>query len=351
MNVTNTALFLFSFIFIQVHSATADVVKIGTLAELSGPYARLGEDCRKGYEVAKKGAPSSIQILFGDSQSNPKVGLTEFRRMVNGEKASVIVTTRSPVALALNPLSLQQKIPLIGVVGHPRFTRDNQFAVRVYPSAFDEAEGLVAALGNEPALATINVEDEYFLGLRDSFHEMVGRDKIVFSETVSPLEQEFSSIINRVKVKNPTAILLNVAPTQIGPVLKSIRNVGLRGKLFSNFLIGAADIRSSLGPLAEGIVFVESDYHQPLFLKTLRELNGSSDTSPIGYGCYVGLTYALQLMEGAAARGTPLLDNLSNTSSVTTLDGVIAIRNREAKFQIITRVVKQGRAVIAKSKL
>jgi hypothetical protein len=56
-------------------------------------------------------------------------------------------------------------------------------------------------------------------------------------------------------------------------------------------------------------------------------------------------------MEGVAARGTPLLDNLSNTSSITTLDGVIAIRNREAKFQLITRVVKQGRVVIAKSKL
>jgi ABC-type branched-subunit amino acid transport system substrate-binding protein len=334
--------FLLTFTLLDALHASAEHSTIGTLAELSGPYARLGEDCRRGYEVAKKSASSSTLIAFGDNQSDPKVGLTEYRRMVNSEKASIVVTTRSPVALALNPISFQQRIPLIGVVGQPRFTSDNPYAVRVYPSAANEAKGLAIAAAKEVSIATINLEDEYFLGLKASFEEQVGQHKIIFSEVVAPTNQEFSSILYRIKSKSPTAIFINVAPSQIGLVLRAMSNIGLKAKIYSNFLIGAADIRTSLGSLAEGVVFVELNYQQPAFLKALYEMNGSTDTSPIGYGCYIGLTYALQLLEQSKKEGVSLTDLLSTKVDIQTLDGAISIKDREAKFQLVTKVIKQG---------
>lgn len=318
---------------------------IGTLAELTGAYARLGDDCRKAYEVAKRNAPPTVKVLFGDNQSDPKIGITEFRRMVTAEHASIVVTTRSPVGLALNPLSLQQKIPLIGVIGHPRFIKENPYAIRVFPSAADEAQGLANAVtqNNENSIATISLEDEYFLGLKNAFEAIVGNDKIVLSKTIAPTEQDFATLLAQIKEKSPSALFLNVSPAQHGPFIKRLREMEIKAHIYANFLIGSADVRKGLSALADGVIFVEPEYEKPAFLKALAEQSGSSDSSPIGYGCYVGLTYALQLADHAASRRIAPIDAISSLAQITTLDGPITIQDREAKFKVVTKLIRDGR--------
>lgn len=323
---------------------SAEVTTIGVLAELSGPYARLGSDCRQAYEVALQSAPPSVRVVFGDNQSDPKVGISEFRRMVNVEGASIIVTTRSPVGLALNPLSLQSKVPLIGVIGHPRFTSENPYAIRVYPSAADEAEGLAALVRSNmtSSLAVVTVEDEYFLGLKDAFEAKLGHDKIVVSETVAATEHSFGTVAARIKAKSPSALFINVAPTQMGSLLKRMREIGINIPIYSNFLVGSSDVRKELGPLAEGMMFVEVDYQKAGFLKLLSQQSRSSETSPIGYGCYVGLTYALQLVEYATTNKVSLVEAQKRANQITTSDGAILLREREAKFDLKTKVIRNG---------
>ena len=138
-----------------------------TLAR-QGCWGRLG-----GYEIAVGQFDNEVRTLFGDNQSDPKAAISEFRRLVDSEQIEILVTTRSPVGLALNPLSVQKKVPLIGVIGHPRFTIENPYAVRVFPSARDEADVLAAAMKskNDERLAIVSNEDEYFLALKEAIEK------------------------------------------------------------------------------------------------------------------------------------------------------------------------------------
>ncbi len=62
--------------------ARGDDRAIGALSELSGNFARLGEDCRKGYEIGRMQNPSAARVIYGDNQSDPKAAISEYHRMV-----------------------------------------------------------------------------------------------------------------------------------------------------------------------------------------------------------------------------------------------------------------------------
>lgn len=329
------------------YSARAEVPTIGALAELSGAFARFGEDCRRGYDIAQSSGTATARVLFGDNQSVPKAGIAEFHRLVNSQGAGLIVTSRSPVGLALNPLSVQRKIPLIGVVGHPRFVKENPYSVRVFPSAADEAAALAAYVQSqgESRIAEVSLEDEYFVGLRNEFEQRMGKGTIVFSESVAPTEQDFSSLMLRLRAKSPSAILANVGPAQMVPLIIKIKQAGLQTKIYANFLVGTGDIRKALGQQAEGVVFAELDYDKPEFLKAVALRSSDLPLSPLGYSCYVALRYAFELERTSQRENISLLDAIPRIERVATLDGPVEFSAREARFRVVPKTVRGGKSV------
>lgn len=330
--------------FAYCNAAAAEPSTIGAMSELTGPFARFGEDCRRGYELAQSSSSADIRIVYGDNQNDPKVGISEFRRMVDTEHASMIVTSRSPVALALNPLSVQQKLPLIGVVSHPRLIPDNPYALRAFPSSKDEGQTLAAYVKKigETRIATISIEDEFFVGLKNEFESHFEKAQIVFSETIAPTESDFASLLLRIKSKAPSAIFVNLGPGQLTPFINKVNEAGITAHLYSNFLIGSADIRKALGERANGIVFAELDFDKPEFQKASRAKFGSASLTPLGYSCYVGLQLAFEIHRIAAERGISLLNAEPLVKEIPTLDGAVPVVTREAKFTVLPKKITAG---------
>lgn len=327
----------------HVSFAGADAPAIGALADLTGSFARLGEDCRGGYEVAVRTSGGNSKVIFGDNQNDPKVGISEFRRMRETAQVTSVVTTRSPVGLALNSLSAKEQIPLIGIVGHPRFTTENPFAIRVFPSARDEALTLAQDVDRTGStVATISLEDEYFLGLRDAFVQNLRKSSIILSETISPQDSDFGTLLAKLKTKPPQVIFLNAGPSQIPVFVHKIRELQIPAKLYSNFLIGSRDVISSLGDDGQGIRFAELDYQQPEFVRTFEALNGKAPLSPLSYACYVALTYAFELKEDERTAG-----GLAKSKQIQTLDGAISFVNREGRFPVALKLLKGGEVIKA----
>jgi branched-chain amino acid transport system substrate-binding protein len=157
--------------------------KLGLMAELSGPFAGNGEDCRRGYETARSGfAPGdlvggrAVQFIYGDSRGDPKSGVAEFSRLVEAEQVLAVVTNRSQIAMALAPLSGRRGVPLLATAGAEGFTEANKYAFRFWPTAEHESRALakkVIELGyKETALLTSN--DEYNLSLTKYFRVNYG---------------------------------------------------------------------------------------------------------------------------------------------------------------------------------
>ena len=333
------SLFLLLGWILPLSSAAAQSKVIGALADVTGSFARLGEDCRGGYEVAIQSSDVKAKVIFGDNQNDPKVGISEFRRMADSEHVSLVVTTRSPVALALNSLSTREKLPLIGIVGHPRFVAENPYAIRVFPSAMDEAKVLVGDIDHEgQTVAIISLEDEYFLGLRDAFIQNLQSSLLVFNETVSPKDLEFSTLIAKVKAKSPKAVLLNAGPNQIPVLVRKMREMGIESSLYSNFLVGAQDVISALGADGEGLRYAELDYERPRFVDAFNRTTGKKPLSPLSYACYVAMSYAIEL------RGEEMsAESLARPKVIETLDGPISFLKREGQFAVVLKAIHNGR--------
>jgi len=71
-----------------------------------------------------------------------KTAVSEFNRLVNVEKALAVITTRSQIALTLNPLSAARKIPLLATAGAEAFISGNPYAFRFFPTTELESRAL-----------------------------------------------------------------------------------------------------------------------------------------------------------------------------------------------------------------
>ena len=87
--------------------ATAQTVKIGYLATLSGPAAQLGIDSVDGFKLALRQLNGklggvAVELVVVDDQLKPEVGVEQAKRLIEKEQTPVIVgTTFSNVLMAI----------------------------------------------------------------------------------------------------------------------------------------------------------------------------------------------------------------------------------------------------------
>ena len=121
-------------------------VAIGALIPLSGDYAPVGDDNRKGIELAlaESGENSSVSVVFGDSRTDPKTAINELRKMVRTDGVLGAFAMRSPIGMAVNPVSKSLQIPILGGVGHSDFPKQNGYAWQMWSPSDYEGGGLLS---------------------------------------------------------------------------------------------------------------------------------------------------------------------------------------------------------------
>lgn len=91
--------------FIPKLGEAADVLKIGEIEELTGVYAAVAEDQKRGSALAvdwwnRKGGVMGrkVQVLVEDNQNNPGVSVEKARKLVNEDKVAALVGTLNSAA-------------------------------------------------------------------------------------------------------------------------------------------------------------------------------------------------------------------------------------------------------------
>lgn len=135
-----------------IQPAAAQSLKIGLLAPISGPGAQIGESAQVGVEYAvsainKAGGIGGrqIELVIGDSQANPTVGVNEVRRLIEREKVKLLIgETYSQVVLATMPTLDQARIPSINVAGSESLTpQAARYSFSMLVNAKSQAELMV----------------------------------------------------------------------------------------------------------------------------------------------------------------------------------------------------------------
>ena len=123
---------------------------LGVLLPTTGRAATYGESMSNAIHLAldeahtKGSAPKGLKVVWGDSASDPKVGVRELLKLVKDDGANMVIGgCTSDVANAMLPVINRRKILLLSPsASAPELTKKSDYFFRVFPS--DELEGIRA---------------------------------------------------------------------------------------------------------------------------------------------------------------------------------------------------------------
>jgi len=353
-------IFVFQFFCAALLCAQEKEIPLGVLTELSGPFAVNGVDCKAGHESALKAFSENgkvgkykIVLVYGDSKGEGKTAVTEFNKLVAEKKVFGVLVNRSQAAMPLNPLSKLKKIPLLGVVGHPSFVSENDYAFRVYPSSKYEGPFLAENILKKgfKKIAALGLQDEYLVALQSETlnHFKSKGGEVLIDESVTENELDFISLVSRVTRANPDIIFVNFGVSQSGILIRKLREQGLKQPIISNFWIQKSDVIDAAGKDAiEGTGFVGIASELPKFEKALNEVLPGSKASSVFYACHVATALAIQAIKDSKEDikdSQSFYKALSRASELQLLDEKLPIIQREISFHLEFSNIIGGKVV------
>lgn len=343
------------------NSCLAEEVKIGMLLALTGPFADIGDDCKRGVNLAyqtktKEGMVNDyhVNFVFGDSQADPKTGISEFKRLIDQEKIIAALTMRSTIGMSINPTSKVRKIPIIGAVGHPNFTSNNEYAFRFWPSTQQEANALEEKIINlnYQNFAVITAEDDWTLALTNDFKNILEKNSknIVFNQTILPADIDFLPILTKIKQKNFDALVANLAPiNSIALFTKKAREQGIKTPIISNFWIGDKHAIETAGiNNTEGIIFPEVKLNYPKFKEKLDEINKPAKRpSGMTFSCYTGTTFILETLRNNRNinNNDSIYNAMLKTNKIELLDNTLEVKDRSINSPVVIKRISKGEVI------
>ncbi|MDJ0947472.1 MAG: ABC transporter substrate-binding protein [Alphaproteobacteria bacterium] len=172
----------------------AKPVKLGCLAPLSGFFAREGQACKRGFDLAPAiladmGMP--IEIMMGDTESNPDRARTAAEKLVNEGAEVLIGTFVSGETTAVAQVAEQRGVPhVINIAAAPKITEQGyKFVFRNFTTGpmlvingFGLMKDLFKATGSTPKTAV-------FMHVNDTFGKAMGGGvKALFPKMNMPFE-------------------------------------------------------------------------------------------------------------------------------------------------------------------
>ena len=324
-------------------------IKLGALLPLSGQYAAVGVDCQHGIEIAQSEISSSAQFEFvtADSKADATTSVSEFRKLLNVDGVIGVFAFRGPVGMAVNPLSKSAQLPLLGGVGNKDFARNNEYAFQLWPRSDVEGEYLAHEWNKRglKKVGVLTVQDDWPVAVSMGLRER-GRAlgfNFVFDQDVLPAETDFRSQVVHLRNAAPDVIFINVGLNQIAPLLKQVRELGVRAEIFSNFWLGKKDVLTAAGSTSEGVKFVEMTTSFPALTEAVKK-RFNSTPSGATLSSYVATHMFAQALSSADSK-TPhsLHARLTAITEIQTPSGVFSVKNRFVQFPLSVRIVRDGR--------
>lgn len=332
-------------------------MRIGLLTELTGPGAAgSGMYCRRGYELAEKTLLSDgrlegrrFRLFYRDSHGEGRPAVTEFKSLVNIEKVHAIVTNRSPVGMALNPLSRKAKVPLIGIVGHNDFLAGNPYSFRVWPSTGLEAEALAKAAYEQGirSVAIVSVEDEWNLSLRKEFVREFTRlgGTIGYDYTVLVDHFDFATGITKLKSNPVDAVFINLGPSQTPTFIAKLAELRVGKQLLGNSYAANPEVVEKAGTeTVEGLMLAEARMDSSAIKQALRENFGNELINQHTYTCYAGVKLLLAAFKAQPdiSSSEMLYERLKQIKSLNLFGDDIPLANRELQFPLAIKAYRKG---------
>ncbi len=236
-----------SLMFAVIHAQEV-VVQIGHVAPLSGPQAHYGKDNESGAMLAiddlnaqkiyLDGFRARFELVSEDDEANPKTGAIVAQKLCDLNMHGVVGHLNSGTTIPASRIYNQCGIPLITPSAtNPKVTLQgfgSTFRVIAHDGMLGQALANYA-FNNLKANRIVVIDDRTGYGqpLADIFAKQVKQlgGRILERHYTNDRATDFSSILTAVKRLNPDLVFYGGMDAQAGPMLRQMRQLGLRAKL------------------------------------------------------------------------------------------------------------------------
>ncbi len=250
-------------------SANELLVKIGHVAPITGDQGHLGKDNENGAQLAIDelnaegvvigGQKIKFELMKEDDQHDPKQAPIVAQRFVDAQVVGVIGHLNSGTTIPASAIYSAAGIPQISPSAtNPVYTQQGfKTAFRVI--ANDVAQG--AALGKFVAenlhakkVAIIDDQSAYGKGLADEFEKAATANgvTVVAREAGDDKTTDFSSILTKIKGKQPELVFYGGMDAQAGPLARQLKKLGISAKVIGGDGMQTPELIKLAGDNAEG---------------------------------------------------------------------------------------------------
>lgn len=251
--------------------AGSDVIKIGSVAPLTGPQTHIGKDNENGARLAVDeinakglelgGKKVKLELLGEDDQAEPKTATIVAQKLVDAGVVAVIGHLNSgttiPASRLYNDAGIPQISPSATAVAYTAQGYKTAYRVMANDAQQGKALGQFAVnrLGAKK-IAIIDDRTAYGQGLADEFEKAAKATggMIVAREFTNDRATDFSAILTSIKGKSPDLIFFGGMDPQGGPMAKQMKSLGLTAKLLGGDGLQNVNFVKLAGTDAEGVV-------------------------------------------------------------------------------------------------
>jgi branched-chain amino acid transport system substrate-binding protein len=247
-----------------------DDVKIGFAGPLTGAQAHYGKDFQNGVVLAVEemnatkpmigGKPVQFVLDSADDQADPRTGTTVAQKLVDDGIKGMLGHFNSGTTIPASRIYANAGIPQIAMATAPEYTEQGfKTAFRMMTS--DTQQGSVACTFAAKTLrmkkiAVIDDRTAYGQGLADQFVKAAkaGGATIIEREYTNDKAVDFKAILTKLKGRNPDLIYYGGADSQAAPMVKQMKQLGIKAPLMGGEMVHTPSFLKIGGPAAEGTI-------------------------------------------------------------------------------------------------
>lgn len=248
-----------------------EVIRIGSVAPLTGAQSHIGKDNDNGARLALEeinaqglvlgGKPIRLELVSEDDAADPKTATNVAQKLVDQGVKAVIGHLNSGTTIPASKIYHDAGIPQISpsATATAYTAQGYNTAYRVMANDAQQGKALgqyaVTKLGAKK-IAIIDDRTAYGQGLADEFEQAAtaAGASVVAREYTSDKSADFTAILTSIKGKAADLVFFGGMDPQGGPMVRQMKRLGLSARLLGgdglqniNFIqLGAAD--------AEGVV-------------------------------------------------------------------------------------------------
>lgn len=213
--------------------------KIGGVLSLSGPYGLLGEDMRRGVQIAVEerggkvmGVP--IEVTWEDDETKPQPAVQKATKLISEGSHMIFGALSSASTLAVMNLAKQRKVPhLVTISADDKITvpGGSRYTFRTSNNLGMENRMALAYM-QDRKLKKIYIVTADYQATRDGYEwikQQTGPNGIqIVGEDFPPLgNRDYSSIVDKIAKSDADGVLLMLTGSDVVTLLKQAGQVNL----------------------------------------------------------------------------------------------------------------------------